>query len=270
MGESANDPEPAATGPSAPVDGWIAPSAGPRSRLEKIALLIAVVAILSLVLAFAVGFVSAFFADRNAPPALASMIGPLYDELPADFRAGIDARLRAVAPAGWDQWTEAQRSGWAKEQVDEGLVRLDDATLVRLLRLGLAAEQRVPVAVCAAFLREGGGSQVSRATDEAFNSAISPDERMERIEIHLEAIEAQVRGTPAQRTVSETDADRVNAAVEASLTPEERALVEAYLDGPSPSDAETCAADRAVIAATLRLPAGDLATNARWSYRPDD
>lgn len=213
------------------------------------------------------GCVYGFFsADRNtAPRALEPMFGRSYEQLPADFRAEIDGRLRAVAPADWDQRTEEQRSAWATEQVDHGLVRLDDATLIRLVRLGTAVVARARVPVCAAFVRES-GPVLSRATDEALDLGLSPKERMDRVEIHTEAVEAQVHRSPPPRTVSETDFNRVDLAIKRLLTPEEKTLYAAPGAASDPSDAELCAAQRAFTAATLRLPVDDLATLARWAY----
>jgi len=54
------------------------------------------------------------------------------------------------------------------------------------------------------------------------------------------------------------------------MTPEERSLIEGLGDDSVWSDAELCAGRRAVGAAIGRLPEADLATFARWTYRPYD
>lgn len=271
MDEPASESTPTATGQHGPVDGWTAPPPSPpRPRREKVALLIAGVFVLASVTAFVGGIVYTLFLAATAPPAVGALFGPPYEQLPADFRAGIDARLRDVAPDDWEQRTEAQRTAWATEQADLGLVRLEDATLVRLAQLAQAAHEQAPVAVCAARFRETrGGGMLSRATDEALQWALSPNQRMERVEIHIEAIEAKVHGTPVSRTVSDAEYKRVRDDIERLMTPEERRLVETTSNAPlPPSDIEICATLRALGAAALRLPAADRATYVRWANQP--
>jgi len=269
--------DPTSTAPDAhgPVAGWIAPSpTPPRSGRQKTAILvvklIAVLALFAAITAFLGGFVSTFLADHNAAATpLGSLFGEPYEQLPADFRVGIEGRLRKVAPADWDELSDAERSVWAREHVDLGLARLGDHTLGGLLRLRFASQEQAPIAVCAALIRETtNGRVLSRATDEALQLALSPDQRMERVEIHVEAIEAQIHGSPSTQTVSEAEAMRVRDEIDRLMTPEERRLTMATADGSFPSDSEICSSSSAFNAATLRLPADDFETIARWTYQP--
>ena len=223
----------------------------------------AIVVGLIVIVAASGGFIYGFV-NGGEPTSLGTMFGRPYDELPADFRSGIETRLKAVAPADWDRLNVPERAAWAVGHTKSGMVRLDHSTLIRRFRLGSAAESRVAVADCAANARP---STLSRATDEAFQSALSVDERKERVEIDLEAIEADVHETPVPRTVTEDEAKGLWTAMMALATPEESRAIEAS-GGPFTSDAVVCAYARAVRAVALRLPAADLATLVRFSYQP--
>ncbi len=178
------------------------------------------------------------------------------DELPVESRSALEARLTAVRPTNFDGLSSQQRADWAEEFTWKGLVRLDDAALTARFRLRASAVGHMPEATCATFWR----NMKNRVpTTDLVLSALSVDQRRDWYEIAVEAIEAQVSGTPVPRVVT-LDEVRVIAAKSRSLATPEELLA---LDSPATSDAAECASIRAVNATTLRLPAADLATVSR-------
>jgi hypothetical protein len=194
---------------------------------------------------------------------LTGLFGSPYDQLSADFRAGIDTRLKAIVPANFDQLSDTEQFEWVLDHQNSGLARLDDATLARRLRLSATAVGKMPVAACAAFTRERvNNGRLRDATADAFLGALAVDEQKDWVEIHVAAIEADVHETPVPRTVTDEEASRLFDLAASLATPEELSAAEAFGD-PSQSDAVRCAGIRAISAATLRVPEADLATLAR-------
>lgn len=195
--------------------------------------------------------------------ALTYLFGSPYDRLPADFRAGVESRVKAVAPAGFDQLSASDQFDWAVEQQNDGLARLDDATLLARYRLSAEAISHMPVVNCAAFTRERvNNGRLEPTTLDAFFDALTVDQQRNWVEIHVAAIEAEGKETPVPRTVGAEEAGRLLELAATLATPDEMTAVEAFGD-PSQSDDVRCAGIRAISAATLRVPEADLATLAR-------
>lgn len=267
MDEPTIDPTPTDADPDGPAPGWIPPGPPTPSRLRTIGIVAAIFGVIIMGTAFTLGFMSSFLADPDGPPALGSMFGPSYDKLPADFRSGVDARLKAVAPAEWDRLTVAERSAWAVQQLNAGLVRLDDAKLTNRYRLLVTVRARMPTEACGEAAREAADGPLSRGSSEAFFRSFTPEELRSRVEMDLEAIEAQVRATSMPRQVTEVEADRVYDTIISLATPDESEAIQAVLSNQPQADVELCRAIRAFDAASLRLPANDLSTWARHSSR---
>ena len=120
------EPTPTADDPADPTNGWIEPpSSHPLSpALNVVAVLFAFV----LFAAFVGGFVTTWF-GLGESSALLTIWSSQYDQLPEDFRSGIEARIEAVIPASTDQLSDAQKATWYDDREKGGMVRLDDATL---------------------------------------------------------------------------------------------------------------------------------------------
>ena len=88
------------------------------------------------------------------------------------------------------------------------------------------------------------------------------------VEVYVEALEAQARRTPVPRTVTEDEANRVLDEVRGLATPDELSAIQAGGSDSTKSDAVQCAVLRAVFDISLRLPAADLATLARYRMQP--
>jgi len=213
--------------------------------------------------------------------ALASVFGGPYEQLPGDLRVEVSSRLNAVLPADFDKRTDAEQSAWFFERLQDGLVRLDDSTLVRRFRLEVAGFGHLPVPVCAAAVRAtddiigadeigvrfGSGAKLSQATRDAFLTALSDDQRKDWVEIMVEAIEASAHGRPGSRTVGYEGITIIRGSGRLA-TPEENSAIRAWTDGSSPSDAIECGGFRAFQAVLLRLPASDLATYSLFHVQP--
>jgi hypothetical protein len=261
------EPTTAGAEPDGPTGGWIVPPPAPgRSGRKKAAILAGLAAIVAIP---GVKIVTTLLAASVASTALGSAFGGPYAQLPGDFRSGIETRFKAILPADFEKLTDTEQIAWIRKQEEGGLVRLDDANLTRRLGLYVEGLGQMPVAACAAFVREtANGGETSSATNNAFLTALSVDERKDWIEIAIGALEAQVHATPVPRIVTDEEANGILSDVGSLATPDEQSAIRAYGGGTAGSDAALCAGLRAVYAIFARLPAADRTTVARYDLQP--
>ena len=247
--------------------GWIAPPRGAgRSGRKKAAILAGLAAIVAIT---GIKIATNLLAESVAATMFGSMFGGPTDQVPADFRSGMEIRINAVLPANFDRLSRADQVAWTHEQFAGGFPRLDDATLTRFHRLQAAGFDQMPVAACAAMVREKANSgKKFSPTNNAISVALDGSQRKEFVEVYVEALEAQARRTPVPRTVTEDEANRVLDEVRGLATPDELSAIQAGGSDSTKSDAVQCAVLRAVFDISLRLPAAELATLARYRMQP--
>ena len=253
------------TEPDVLTVGWIAPPpARPRSRRQKVV----IVGLVLVGVLFGTMTLISVLPGNAASYALTATYGSPYNQLPADFRATMETRLKAVLPTEYGVLRNAEQVAWIQDHAKDGQLRLDDATLIRRLRLTAAALGRMPVPPCAALVRHvGDNGGLPAASRDTFLNSLSGPERADWIEIKVTAIEAQVHGAAVQRTVTEDEAAQIRARVAQLATADELSSIRAMGDGTTASDAVTCDGFRALYAIALRLPQLDLATVARYDVQ---
>jgi hypothetical protein len=202
-------------------------------------------------------------ASPSINPLTSAFHGP-YDKLPADFRSGIEVRVKALLPADFDQLSDTEQVSWLTVMEQAGSVRLDDATLTRRFHLEADAVGRMPEAACAAYSRKS--SNGGTTSVETLVAALDEDAQREWYEIAVEAMEAEAHSMPVPRTVTEDEIGAIFSKLDALATPDE--LRATRVSDPAQSDAAWCAALRARDAVLLRLSAADLTTYARYSAQP--
>ena len=200
---------------------------------------------------------------------LHSMFGDPYEQLPSDFRTGIETRVKALTPPNFDKLSETEQAAWIQKQVEGGLARLDDTTLTRRLGLWVEADAQMSVPDCAAYNREEQGLKHSRASNDAFLAALDGGGRREWIEILVQAMEADAHPMDYRRVPTNDEVDRLFAAIYDAATPDERTAISGWAPAFPQTDEVVCASVRAEDAASGRLRSADLVTLARFRQRPD-
>jgi hypothetical protein len=102
--------------PDGPPSGWIVPPPTPARSGRRRAAILAGLA--TLVAIPGAKIVLGVLAGSVAATALGSMFGGPYEKLPADFRSGIETRVKAIVPADFEELSDAQQAAWVKEQVE--------------------------------------------------------------------------------------------------------------------------------------------------------
>ena len=200
----------------------------------------------------------------------AIFVGPL-DRLPADVRAGYEQRLQAAVGMRLDGMSDEQKSRAAQKWVTDGILRLDDARVVRRLELQTMALGMTDTATCAQYGRASfGAQQFSSSTAERMISALDTAHLTEWMGIMVEAVEAEARGAPARVTVTEASANGVIQAMIRRLPQSTQTLVGNAVNGLFPSDTQVCDAIRTIYATTIGLPERSRVIVARYDIQGPD
>ena len=174
-------------------------------------------------------------AGTVVPAALKSAFGGPYDDLPSDFRAGIEARVAAISVDNGPLSLEDQVT-WRTVMEQDGSVRLDDQTLARRYQLEARAVGRAPVAACA-HLARGWANGGTMSMADAVAAAL--DEQKDWYAIAVEAMEAAANEIPVPRTVTDDGIGAVFTKLDGLATAEELTATHAGED-PTASDAALC------------------------------
>ena len=244
--QQASAPPPVAPEPSKP---WY------RRRLTGI------LAIGGAILAFpAAKFAIGFLAASVVSGAVSGAFGTPWERLPSDIRAGFEARLEDAYGGALDDLSEDPAAQRVETDVRHGMLRLDDEVLVRRLRLFSAALTKVAVADCADFARtsfavESPAEEVVKHLAAALDAA----EFESWIEIAVQAVEAERRGSPEVRSVPDAQQAAAFQAVIATLSAAQLQLLQDVVGDPSGADEEVCSAIRSIYAASLEMDPSTLA-----------
>ena len=204
-----------------------------------------------------------------AAQSLGAVFGDPYARLPSDVREEFDERVDAAAGERFRGLSDDEQLAMVQGLVARGLARLDDATLVAYFRLASTAFQRTDVSTCATVARAMFvGATPSAETNLKVVGALDEAGIRQWVDISVEALEAEARGHPAARTVTDASIDPLVADVVGQMTAGDLETVGAIAGGETVSDVSACSAIRGYFGAVLALPPAELALMARYDVSP--
>jgi hypothetical protein len=248
------------------VSGAVPPAAPPRNR-GRLGLVLAAVAGGAGIVA--VKILSGLVVGSVVGSALGSFFGGPYQRLPPDVRTQFEQRIKNGLGNQLDGLSEAAAADRVRSLVQRGLVRLDDAVLVRYMTMQVQALDRGETATCAAFARASVGGKVPSA-DVSRGLLGTLDDRalQEFMEINVRGLEAEARAAPAARTVSEDQADALFERLGARLASEDVDTIQALGAGTTVTDEAACHAIRNLYDTALTMAPEDVAIFARYDVQP--
>lgn len=261
----ASDSAPGFAAVSSPAAAGATPPARPRNRTRWGLVVGGATALGALAVKVLIGFLAVSVAGQ----ALGALFGGPYDRLPSDVRSGFELRLDSALGSQLNGLSDADRTARVQALIDDGLPRLDDATLVaRFGLLGQAIDQ-TDVATCAAFARaDFGGTQASDEVSTKLVSGLDDPSLQRWVEINIEAIEAAARGAPPAHVITADDANAQLTTLVDGLSAADQATSSSLTSGGTVTDADACAVERSLDQGTLALAPADLAVMARLVVSP--
>ena len=164
----------------------------------------------------------------------------------------LDGASESVARAQFETWLHG------------GYARLDDARLVRHLRLEIDALNRTSEKDCASFGRESlGGKAIDDDTSQHLITSLDQAGMVEFVGLNVDAIEAELRGSPPAVSISSADSGPIFEQMLGALTPGQMQTLTALTAGSTVADREMCAAIRGLYGQSLNLDSASLAVLAR-------
>ncbi len=198
-----------------------------------------------------------------------SAFGGPYGRLPGDVRSGFEKRLDTAFGTSLDGQTDTQKTTRVLTAVKSGLSRLDDSLVAQNFQLTTKAIGAVDVPSCAAVSRAiVAGTEPPEAAANAMINTLSDAELQQWFEIRISAIEAELRGSPAQVAVAD---DQVNPLYEKLFTvmsPEDIDVIGNLAGGETVDDAALCTAVRDLYSSVQGLSVEEALLFARYDVSP--
>jgi hypothetical protein len=210
-----------------------------------------------------------YLAANVAGAAFAGVFGGPWDRLPNDVKSGYEQRLEAAIGNRLDGLSDAAVADQVRRWVSAGFLRLDDTRLVRRLELEIAALGRAERGVCAAFGRQSATGQV--IDPEVATKLLGSLEQADLIElfgIHLDAMEAELRGSPDPVRVTDSETTPVVNILVGGLDQSELNTLAAISAGQPVTDEDICSAIRSLYENALLLDPASMVIMARLDIQP--
>ena len=201
--------------------------------------------------------------------AVSGAFGGGWERLPQDAQDRLEARLEAAFGDSLEGLSDDAATERVTVILEAGLPRLDDDTLIERYRLFVSAIDAVDDGPCAAGARQlilDGrldpeiGTKVIEALDTASLSRW--------MEISVEGIEAEVRGSPAGRSVPDSSADALLDRILADMAPADLETIFSMSSGATVGNPQACSLFRALYHAGDGLKGTDLADFALMDDTP--
>jgi hypothetical protein len=199
-----------------------------------------------------------------ATTALGGLFGGPYRHLPAEYRQGIESRVRTAIP-DIDSMSDAEMAKRVPPLVSDGLLRLDDEQVVSYWSALATALDRADTSRCAAVAREsiGGRAGSTGSLTSKLPESLDEPTLMSLLNVTVAAIEAGSRQAPARHTVKDAAGTHLVSRVVAGLTPLEIADL-GQLDSESVPEDRACATARSLFRTVGTLGPRDEATLVRY------
>jgi hypothetical protein len=200
---------------------------------------------------------------------LDSAFGGPYGRLPGDVRSGFEARLKTALGDTLKDQTDSEQSATILRLVTSGLPRLEDGLVDENFRLTAKALAASDGASCAAVSRAVvAGTDPPESAASAMINTLSDADLQRWFEIRISAVEAEVRGSPAQVVVGDAAVDPLYEKLFAIMSTDDIDTFRALAGGETVEDAALCSAVRSLYASVLTLPAADAVLFARYDVSP--
>jgi hypothetical protein len=160
---------------------------------------------------------------------------------------------------------ETQVATWLRS----GYSRLDDRHLTRHLELEVDALNKTDVGTCAAFGRSSiAGTPIDSATSNKIVGALDQASMVEFLGMNVEAIEAELRGSPTPIHVTSAQTSASFQQMIGGLSQAELLTLGNLSSGQTASDTDTCNAIRGLYREALQLDPASKAVVARFDIDP--
>lgn len=200
---------------------------------------------------------------------LDSAFGGPYVRLPGDVRSGFEARLKTALGDTLKDQTDPEQSATILRLVTSGLPRLEDGLVDQNFRLTSKALAASDGASCAAVSRAVvAGTEPPESAASAMINTLSDTDLQQWFEIRIAAVEAEVRGSPAQVVVEDAAVGPLYDKLFAIMSSGDIDTFRALAGGETVEDAALCSAVRSLYASVLTLPAADAVLFARYDVSP--
>jgi hypothetical protein len=248
----------------APETVVVPPASRPKGRILAAGGIVAAV-----VIGLALKFVLPLVVGGVVGSALSGAFGGPWERLPSDVRDVYEQRLETAAGSQLDGLSDTQIATKIDGWLAGGYPRLDDAKLIRHLELAVQALNATDEATCAAFGRTSlVGAAFPDAAEAKLVGALDSSSTIEWVGLNVDAIEADLRGSPDPVAVSAAESDALVTRLLDRMSEAELATFAALGGGGSATDPETCGAIRALYNGILVLEPADKALMARIDVQP--
>jgi hypothetical protein len=247
----------------APESAGSPPAGRPRAKW------LAGLGVVAVVAGIALKFVLPLVIGSAIGSAFSGAFGGPWEKLPSDVRAGFEQRLETASAGQLKGLSDAQTGSKIEGWLTAGMPRLDDARLVRHLELLTQSLDQADEATCAAFGRHSvNGAALADDASEKLIGTLDQAALIEWIGLNVDAIEAELRGSPEAKVVSATESDAVLNRMVASMTEADLTTIGALSSGQTLPDAQACAAIRSLYGTTRALDPADKVVMARFDVQP--
>lgn len=252
--------------PPGPDAGSMPPAAPPRKR-GRLGLVLAALAAGAGIIA--VKIVSGLLVGSVVGSALGNFFGGPYQRLPSEVRSQFEQRVETALGNQLDGMSDTAAADRLRSLVQHGLVRLDDAALVRHLTLQTQALDSGNTATCAGFARASiGGKAASADISRGLMEALDTRSLQEFLDINIKGLEAEARGAPAARTVSEAQAQTMFETLANRLSEQDIGSIQTMSAGTTTTDEAACHAVRSLYDTALTMSPSDVVLLARYDIQP--
>jgi hypothetical protein len=201
--------------------------------------------------------------------AFGSFFGGPYQKLPSDVRSGFESRIKTAVGSQLDGLSESATSDRLSSLVQHGLVRLDDQHLVRHLTIQTHALDLADTKSCAGFARASvGGKAPTEDVVRGLMGALETPALQEFMEINIEGLEAEARGSPGAETVTDDQVNPVFDKIFATFPDDDSTAIQGLVNGTTTTDEAACHAVRTLYDSALTLAPADQAILARFDIQP--
>ena len=207
---------------------------------------------------FAVKVIIGLVVGGVAASAFGAAFGGPWDRLPSETKDQLNQRAEAALGAAGNGLSDTEKGAKLIELGRHGLSRLDDQTLIHRVELYKAALDALDETTCAAVMRSSMAGAVSDEDAKELVGSLTTEQFGEWVDIWVRALEAEAKGDPPARTVSDSDSSAMYEAVFAGVSDDELATIQSLSVGTTVTDAEACQANRALYAAGLGLDDANL------------
>ena len=194
--------------------------------------------------------------------------GP-YMELPGDVRSNFEARLDTALGDSFDDLSETEQTARIGQLIDGGMPRLADSLVVDNFRLTAKAIGAVDDANCASIARATfAGTEPADDAANALVGTLAGAELQQWFEVRIAAVEAEVRGSPAQVLIADAAVDPLYQQLFGMMSQADIDTLAGISTGATVEDAALCSAVRGLYNAVLRLAPADALLFARYDVTP--